>query len=84
MACDKVNIGSGNGLLPNNIKPLPEPMLTNHQWDIHLGALSQEMLMILILDMNLKITNLTLQPCLPGANELSGMWCMVEICFLGN
>ena len=27
-----VNIGSGNGLLPDGTKPLPEPMLTNHQW----------------------------------------------------
>ena len=27
-----VNIGSGNGLLPDGNKPLPEPMLTDHQW----------------------------------------------------
>ena len=27
-----VNIGSGNDLLPNGTKPLPEPMLTYHQW----------------------------------------------------
>ena len=26
-----VNIGSGNGLLPDGIKPLPEPTLTYHQ-----------------------------------------------------
>ena len=26
-----VNIGSGNGLLPDSTKPLPEPMLTYHQ-----------------------------------------------------
>ena len=25
-----VNIGSGNGLLPDGTKPLPEPMLTDH------------------------------------------------------
>ena len=25
-------IGSGNGLLPDGNKPLPEPMLTYHQW----------------------------------------------------
>ena len=34
-----VNIGSGNGLLPDSTKPLPEPMLTyNHvrSIDIHL------------------------------------------------
>ena len=27
-----VNIGSGNGLLPDNTKSLPEPMLNYHQW----------------------------------------------------
>ena len=27
-----VNIGSGNGLLPDGTKPLPEPMLTDHKW----------------------------------------------------
>ena len=26
-----VNIGSGNGLLHDGTKPLPEPMLTDHQ-----------------------------------------------------
>ena len=25
-----VNIDSGNGLFPDGIKPLPEPMLTSH------------------------------------------------------
>ena len=29
-----VHIGSGNGLLPDGTKPLPEPMLTNHQWTL--------------------------------------------------
>ena len=28
----RFNIGSGNGLLPDGTKPLPEPMLTYHQW----------------------------------------------------
>ena len=27
-----VNISSGNGLLPDGTKPLPEPMLTDRQW----------------------------------------------------
>ena len=26
-----VNIGTGNGLLPDNAQALPEPMLTYHQ-----------------------------------------------------
>ena len=29
-----VNIGSGNGLLSDGTKPLPEPMLTYHQYDL--------------------------------------------------
>ena len=29
-----VNIGSGNGLLPDGTKPLPEPVLTNHHWGL--------------------------------------------------
>ena len=28
-----VNIGLGNGLLPEGAKPLPEPMLIYHQWE---------------------------------------------------
>ena len=28
-----VNTGSGNGMLPYDTKPLPEPMLTNHQYN---------------------------------------------------
>ena len=33
-----VNIGSGNGLLPDSTKPLPQPMLTSlvRSSDIHL------------------------------------------------
>ena len=29
-----INIGSGNGLLPDGTKPLPEAVLTNDQWGI--------------------------------------------------
>ena len=28
-----IDIGSGNGLLPDDANPLPEPMLTYQQWD---------------------------------------------------
>ena len=41
-----VNIGSGNGLLPDGTKPLPEPMLTNHQWSpvsFNIKAISLDM-----------------------------------------
>ena len=27
-----VNVGSGNGLMPDGTKPLPQPMLTSHWW----------------------------------------------------
>ena len=30
----RVNIRSGNGLLPDGTKPLPESMLTDHQWGL--------------------------------------------------
>ena len=42
-----VNIGSGNGFMPDGIKPLPEAMLTYHGEvpdDIHLSSNSYEML----------------------------------------
>ena len=29
-----LSIGSGNGMLPDNTKPLSEPSLTNHQWGL--------------------------------------------------
>ena len=28
----RINIGSGNGLLPDSTTPLPQPMLTSHWW----------------------------------------------------
>ena len=38
-----VNFGSGNGLLPDGTKPLPDPMLTDHQWspsDFHISLIT--------------------------------------------
>ena len=69
-----VNIGSGNGLLPDSTKPLPEPMLTDHQWspsDIHIRAISQEMPQPSVTKICLKITYLNLHLNFPGANELT-------------
>ena len=43
-----VNVGLGNGLLPDITKPLPEPVLIYHQKgesSIHLRVISQERLM---------------------------------------
>ena len=59
---------SGNGLLPDGTKPIPEPMLTNHQWI--LLAISREILKTSLLDIILKMTNLRKIPKLPGAIEL--------------
>ena len=71
-----VHIGSGNGLLPDGTKPLPEIWLIfceirvwnpmTFTWkQFHRGILK-----ISIFDIYLKMTNLKLQPHLPGANEL--------------
>ena len=53
-----VNIGPGNGLLPDLIKPLPDPVYTNYQCGsaAFIWVISQEMPKIFILDMSLKIT----------------------------
>ena len=69
-----INIGSGNGLLPDGTKPLPEPMLTDHQWTpvtFHIRAISQQMLQPSITKICLKIACLKFRLNFPGANELS-------------
>ena len=56
-----VNIGLGNGLLPDSTQLLSEPTLTYHHWGlmalIHLRVGSQEMFKMFILEPTLKITN---------------------------
>ena len=78
-----VNIGSGNGLLPDSTKPLPQPMLSDHQWspvkfilgqkssEIHIRPISQEMPQPSITKICLKITCLKFHSNFPGANELT-------------
>ena len=69
-----VNIGSANDLLPDGTKPLPEPMLTDHQWspsDIRIMAISQEKPQPSIAKISLKITYLNFHWNFPGANELT-------------
>ena len=72
-----VSIGSGNGLLPDGTKPLPEhaePMLTDHRLkssDIHSRAMSQEMPQPSITKIHLKITYLEFHSNFPRANELT-------------
>ena len=74
-----VNIGSGNGLVPDGTKPLPEPMLTFLQSsDIHIRAISQEMSQPSVTKIRLKITYIKFYWNSPGANELTesglGIW----------
>ena len=59
-----VKIGPGNGLLPDGAKPLPETMLTNHQWGLVASFLQQfhRRCLISILDINLKFTTI-IQDC---------------------
>ena len=69
-----VNIGSGNGLLPDGTKPLSAPMLTDHQWspsDIHNRSISQKMPQPSITKICLNITYLNIHSNFPGPNELS-------------
>ena len=68
-----VNIGSGNGLLPNGTKSLPEPMLTSSDvfCGIHFRVISQEMLINLIRNMCSEIVLLKSPPHLPATSELT-------------
>ena len=62
-----VNISLGNGLLPDGTKPLPEPMLTEHQWG-SVVLTSQEVLKISIHKTSLINTLVKLLPSLSGAS----------------
>ena len=67
-----VNIDSGNGLLPDGTKPLPEPMLTYHElgpvadW---LRAMSREQPQPSVTKIRLKITYLRFHSNFPEASE---------------
>ena len=68
-----VNIGLGNGLVPGGTKPLPEPVLTDHQRSpvtFILRAISQEIPQPSITKIHLKMTYLKFHLSFPGANEL--------------
>ena len=67
-----VNIGSGNGLLADGTKPLPEPMLCFHQWvDVHLRGNLKEIFQSPIVKISLKINYLKFHSDLQGTNELN-------------
>ena len=77
-----VNIGSGNGLLPDGTKPLPEAMLTSHQW----GPVAFIPGWCLFeypryqIKFCLKFTHLNSQPHLPGDSELTHWGWVMHIC----
>ena len=79
-----VNIGSGNGLLPDGTKPLPEPILTYKSpirySDIHLIAILQAIPQPSITRISLEIVNLKFHSNLPGANELTHWGRVTHIC----
>ena len=65
-----VNIGSGNGLLPDGTKPLPEPnvdLSSVKSSGIHLRAILQEIPQPSVTEISLKITYLKFCSNLPGA-----------------
>ena len=70
-----VNIGSGNGLLPDGTKPLPEPILTDHQWSpvtFILGQFQKRCLNHQSLKSISKLhTHVSKNSNFPGANELT-------------
>ena len=61
------NIGSGNGLVPDGTKPLPEPMLTYDQEGIHRMALAEEHLKMQISKTRMKIVLAKSLPHFPGS-----------------
>ena len=65
-----IKTGSGNGLLPDGTKLLPEPMLACHQYapvaDIHPTAIPLEMFKIWINGLRLNIKHLKSTPHLQG------------------
>ena len=70
-----VDIGSGNGLLPNGTNPLPKPMLINHQWGLHLMPNLNAADIYFWYDFEAEfhlstILNLRLNPHFGGINEL--------------
>ena len=83
MSYDDIKQGqyfSGNGSLPDSSEPLPELMLANNQWELHLrgfhlSAISYEMLKSSILDMKLNRTHLIL-----GKSVDSSLFLVLHIC----
>ena len=71
-----INIGSGDGLLRDGTKPLPEPLLTDHQWNpapFLLGQFHKRYLNQIQLNwIPFESECLKFHSNFPGANELIG------------
>ena len=68
-----INMGSGNGLLLDGPKPLPEPMLINHHWGIVTFNWGKFHSKCWRFHKSLKISNLRLHLNLWGAYELRNL-----------
>ena len=64
-------IGSGNGLVPDGTKPLPEPMLTYHQQGPVAFTWVQKIPQPSVTEISWTMTYLKFCSNLPGANELN-------------
>ena len=81
---DLVNIGSGNGLVPDSTKPLPEPILTYRllrSSHIHLRPISLEVLHPSVAKISLRITYLKFHSNVHGVNALNSL---IHRLFLGH
>ena len=79
-----VNIGLGNGLVPDGTKPLPEPLLT-HQWGLVTVTVSQEGNLMIsgnakisTLDMSMQISNLT------HWGQVTHTCCSINLAIIGS
>ena len=71
-----VNTGSGNGLLPDNTKPLPEPILTDPRWGLVAFTWGKFHRKCTRPNISMKIINSRLQPHPTVDNEIIN-WCQV-------
>ena len=75
-----VDIGSGNGLVPDGTKPLPKPVLIYNQWGsmtFPFQLLSHVFKISFCNLTRLKTTLVKLLLHLPGANELRNVWAII-------
>ena len=77
-----VNIGTGNGLLPDSTKSLPEPIWTYCQWDPS-GHMISEILKLSFKKIHLKMLSAKCLPFCSGLHVLTHWGWVTHIC-VGN